>query len=401
MSRALVIGSGVAGPAVALFFRRAGWDVEIFEAAETPDAYTGLFLNVATNGLAVLDEFGLRDRLVAEGHHSPNMVMWSSTGKRLGTVPNGPAREPERGSVVVRRAVLHRVLRDAALEAGIPINFAARLERIEQTDASVRATFADGRTATGDLLIGADGVGSPTRRHIDPDAPAPAYSGLVGLGGFAHVPGLAPTPGEQHMVFGRRSFFGYLVRDGGEVYWFANLTRPDGDRTALRDVPAGQWLATLRELHAGDPSPVPDILQHATGEVGGYPIDDLAHVPHWSRGRVAAVGDAVHATSPSAGQGASLALEDAITLARCLRDLPDHGAAFAEYQRLRQPRAEAVVGYAQAINRQKRVTRSRIGIALRDAMLPMFLRKARDDTRNDWLYNHEIAWKAPAVGGRR
>jgi 2-polyprenyl-6-methoxyphenol hydroxylase-like FAD-dependent oxidoreductase len=103
----------------------------------------------------------------------------------------------------------------------------------------------------------------------------------------------------------------------------------------------------------------------------------------------------MHAISPSAGQGASLALEDAITLARCLRDVPDHEAAFAEYQRLRQPRAEAVVRYARAINRQKRVTKSRIGIAIRDAMLPVFLKRARDDTRNDWLYNHEIAWDAP------
>ena len=217
---------------------------------------------------------------------------------------------------MVRRGILHRVLREAAQQAGIPITFGARLERIEQSDAAVRAIFADGRTATGDLLIGADGVGSPTRRHIDPDAPAPAYSGLVGLGGFARVPGLAPTPEAQHMVFGRRSFFGYLVRDDGEVYWFANVTRPDGDRAALRAVTAEEWLATLRELHADDPYPVPQILAHATGEVGGYPIDDLAHVPHWSRGRVVAVGDAVHATSPSAGQGASLALEDAITLAR-------------------------------------------------------------------------------------
>jgi 2-polyprenyl-6-methoxyphenol hydroxylase-like FAD-dependent oxidoreductase len=395
MPRALIIGSGVAGPATALFLQRAGWDVEIFEAADEPDAYAGLFLNVATNGLAVLDQLGLRERLVAEGHRSPNMVMWSSTGRELGTVPNGPAREPERGSVVVRRGILHRVLREAAQEAGIPITFGAWLERIDETGAAVRAIFADGRTADGDLLVGADGVGSPTRRHIDPDAPAPAYSGLVGLGGFARVPRLAPTPDAQHMVFGRRSFFGYLVREDGEVYWFANITRPDVDRAALRAVPAGEWLATLCELHADDPYPVPQILEHATGEVGGYPIDDLAHVPHWSRGRVVAVGDAVHATSPSAGQGASLALEDAITLARCLRDAPDHATAFAGYQRLRQPRAEEVVGYARAINKQKRVTKSRLGIAIRDAMLPMFLRKARDDTRNDWLYNHEIAWDAP------
>jgi len=400
MSRALIIGCGVAGPAVALFLQRAGWDVEVFEAAEEPDAYAGLFLNVATNGLSVLEQLGLRERVVAEGHRSPHMVMWSSTGRQLGTVPNGPAREPERGSVVVRRGSLHRVLREAAQHAGIPITFGARLERIEQTDAAVHATFADGRTGTGDLLVGADGVSSATRRHIDPDAPAPAYSGLVGLGGFARVPGLAPTPEAQHMVFGRRSFFGYLVRDDGEVYWFANLTHPGSDRAALRAVAPEQWLATLRELHADDPYPVPQILAHATGEVGGYPIDDLAHVPNWSRGRVVAVGDAVHATSPSAGQGASLALEDAITLARCLRDAPDHAAAFGEFQRLRQPRAEAVVGYARAINRQKRVTKSRLGIAIRDAMLPMFLRKAADDTRNDWLYNHEIPWEAGVGGGR-
>src|SRR4030095_8012749 len=123
MSRALIIGSAGAGPAVALFLQRAGWDVEIFEAAAEPDAYAGLFLNVATNGLAVLDQLGLRERVVAAGHRSPYMVMWSSTGKRLGTVPNGPAREPERGSVVVRRGILHQVLREAAQKAGIPITF--------------------------------------------------------------------------------------------------------------------------------------------------------------------------------------------------------------------------------------------------------------------------------------
>jgi 2-polyprenyl-6-methoxyphenol hydroxylase-like FAD-dependent oxidoreductase len=396
MPRALVIGSGVAGPATALFLQRAGWDVEVFEAAAEPDPYTGLFLNVATNGLAVLDRLGLRDPLVADGHRAPEMVMWSSTGKRLGTVPNGPARDHERGSVVVRRGILHRVLREAVQQAGIPITFGARLERIEQSDASVRAIFADGRVAVGDVLVGADGVGSPTRRHNDPEAPTPVDSGLVGLGGFARVPGLAPTPGAQHMVFGRRSFFGYLVRDDGEVYWFANVTRPATNRAALRAVTADEWLATLRDLHAEDPYPVPQILAQAAGEVGGYPIDDLPHVPHWSRGRVVAVGDAVHATSPSAGQGASLALEDAITLAACLRDAPDHAIAFADYQRVRQPRAEAVVGYARAINRRKRVTKSRLGIAIRDAMLPAFLRKAADDTRNDWLYNHEITWDATA-----
>ena len=123
-------------------------------------------------------------------------------------------------------------------------------------------------------------------------------------------------------------------------------------------------------------------------------------MPQWSRGRVVAIGDAVHATSPSAGQGASLALEDAITLAQCLRDLPDRAAAFAEYQRARQPRADAVVRYARAIDSQKRVTKSRLGIAIRDWMMPKFLKNAADDTRNDWLYNHQIVWDEPVSAPR-
>ncbi|MGB3327617.1 MAG: FAD-dependent monooxygenase, partial [Thermomicrobiales bacterium] len=324
MSKAIVIGGGVAGPATALFLRRAGWDCEIYEARATPDPYGGLFLNVATNGLAVLEQLELRARLLEDVHPCPYMVMLGSRGKPLGIVPNGPAGQPERGSVIARRAWLHQVLGDAVRDEGIPMNRDARIIDIEDGQDRVRATFADGSHAEGDVLIGCDGVGSVIRRWIDPAAPEPEYTGLVSVGGFAHVPGLEPTPETQTMVFGARSFFGYLVREDGTVYWFANLTTPEPSRDALRDVPSGAWLAQLGELHADDPYPVPQILAGVVEGVGAYPIYDLAHVPSWHRGRVVGAGDAMHATSPSAGQGASLALEDAISLARCLRDHGRH-----------------------------------------------------------------------------
>ncbi len=392
MPKALIIGGGVAGPATALFLHRAGWQVEIFEARSAPAPYGGLFLNVATNGLAVLDELGLRDRLVSDGHLSPHMVMLSGRGARLGVVPNGPAGDPARGSVVVRRAWLHEVLREAITDAGIPLAFDARLDRVEETPDAVVAHFADGRSVRGDVLIGADGVGSIVRTAIDPKAPTPAPSGLISVGGFSRVPGLAPTPGEQYMVFGAKSFFGYLVRDDGTAYWFANVTAPALGRAETRAMTDEDWLTRLRDLHADDPYPVPQILEHVEGEIGAYPLSDLTHVPHWHRGRLVLVGDAVHATSPSAGQGASLALEDAIVLARHLRDAADHEQAFTAYERDRRPRAEEVVKYARAVNRNKRVTKSRLGIALRDAMLPRFLRSASSDTRNDHLYNHVVRW---------
>ena len=390
MPRALVIGGGVAGPATAMFLAADGWDVEIFEATAKPDDYAGAFLNVATNGLAVLEALGLRDRLLSDAHPAPHMIMWSSSGKQLGSVPNGPADDPARGSAVVRRGWLHRVLRDGVEDRGIPINFGARLTDITAEPGAVQATFADRRKASADILIGCDGIGSPTRTYIDPNAPTPRYSGLVGLGGFARVPGLTPTPAAQHFLFGRRSFFGYLVRADSTIYWFANITAPEPARSSLRDVSAAEWLGRLRELHQDDPYPVPQIIDGHTGDLGAYPIYDLSGVPRWSRGRVVAVGDAVHATSPSAGQGASLALEDAQTLALCLRQEVDHEAAFAHHQAVRQPRADKVVNYARKINSQKRVSKGRVAIAIRDAMLPMFLKRAANDRSNDWLYNYRV-----------
>ncbi|MET0865286.1 MAG: NAD(P)/FAD-dependent oxidoreductase [Nakamurella sp.] len=396
MPRAIIVGSGVAGPAIAQFLHRVGWQTEIYEARTQPDRYQGLFLNVGTNGLAVLESLGLRDRLLTDGHRASRMLMWSGTGKELGAVPNGPAGQPERGSVIVRREWLQQVVREGAEAAGIPIEYGSRLESISQHPGRAVATFTDGRVVEGDILIGCDGIGSPTRSHIDPAAPAPIYSGLVGLGGFAHVPGLTATPDTQHFVFGSRSFFGYLVRTDGTVYWFANVTEPNpptGSKTQGADT---DWLARLTDLHAADPFPVPQILAGNEHPLRGYPIYDLPHVPHWSRRNVVAVGDAVHAVSPSAGQGASLALEDAAVLARLLRDEPTYPAAFATYQRERQPRAEKIVKYARAIDSRKRVTKSRIGIAIRDAMMPMFLRKAANNHRNDWLYNYRAGWEQQA-----
>jgi 2-polyprenyl-6-methoxyphenol hydroxylase-like FAD-dependent oxidoreductase len=396
--RALIAGSGVAGPATALFLRRTGWDVQILEASAEQDDGTGAFLNVATNGQAVLAELSLRARLLTDAHPAPAMVMWSGSGKRLGEVPNGPAGDPSRGGVVVRRGWLHRVLREAAEDAGVPIATGARVRTLEEGADDVTVHTADGRSFGADIVVGADGVGSAVRRHLDPAAPSPSYSGLVGLGGYAYGTGLAPTPGVQHFVFGRRSFFGYLVRDDGTVYWFANLTHPETGRSELAAVPAQVWLTRLRGLHRGDLHPVPEILAAAQDSVGAYGIYSLPVVPRWHRGRVVCVGDAVHAMSPSAGQGASIALEDAQVLAQCLRDTATTADGFALFDRLRRARAEAVVRHARTISDQKKTTDSRLAMAVRDLMLPFFLRRAATDASQSWLYDYHVDWDEPLDG---
>ena len=251
MPKAIIIGAGSAGPAVAQLLAQQGWEAPVFESRPAVDAEEGLFLNVAVNGRRVLDRLGVTDRLLADAHRAGLMEMYSGRGRLLATVPNGPAGRPDAGGVVVRRGRLQQLLWEAAADAGVRIRTGTRLIEIEETGDGIRAVFDDGHVESGDIVIGADGVGSRVRRSIAPEVRA-EYTGLVGAGGFARVPGLAPTPGIQRFVFGRRSFFGYLVRDDGTVYWFANATVPEPP--SREHPPTGDEVLTqLRAVCAVEP----------------------------------------------------------------------------------------------------------------------------------------------------
>lgn len=387
MPKALVIGAGSAGPAVAQLLTEQGWNAPLFEARSSLDRAEGLFLNVAINGRRVLRLLGAEERLLSDAHPAPLMEMWSGRGRHLATVPNGPAGSPEDGGAVVRRGWLQEVLWDSAITAGVQIHPGKRLVGVEQNDRGVRAEFADGHVEEGDIIIGADGVGSLLRRQVAPEVTA-EYTGLIGTGGFSRVPGLAPTVGVQRFVFGRRSFFGYLVREDGTVYWFANLTAPQLP-SRDRSVSGEEILTRLQHVHDADPEPVPSILAHSTGSIGSYPIFRVPTSPRWSKGRAVLIGDAVHATSPSAGQGASLALEDAASLAAALgAGATDHERAFAAFERERRERVEKIVAYAANIDKQKKTSGNPISAAARDFLLPFFLRGATKDTRYDWVFDY-------------
>jgi 2-polyprenyl-6-methoxyphenol hydroxylase-like FAD-dependent oxidoreductase len=106
------------------------------------------------------------------------------------------------------------------------------------------------------------------------------------------------------------------------------------------------------------------------------------------------VGDAAHATSPSAGQGASLALEDAIMLAKCVRDLPELEDAFAAYERRRRARAERIVRSSRARGQNKAITNP-IMRRLRDLTLPFFLKRFANSDSLNWLYDYKVDWDEP------
>jgi 2-polyprenyl-6-methoxyphenol hydroxylase-like FAD-dependent oxidoreductase len=136
-----------------------------------------------------------------------------------------------------------------------------------------------------------------------------------------------------------------------------------------------------------------DIIAATDEIIPGWNTYDFPRVPMWHNDRMVIIGDAVHATSPSSGQGASLAIEDAIVLAKCLRDLPDTPDAFAAFKRLRQDRVERVVKYGKRSGDGK--APGRLGAKIRDLMLPTIMQKMAASNSLNWMYDYRIDWLAP------
>jgi 2-polyprenyl-6-methoxyphenol hydroxylase-like FAD-dependent oxidoreductase len=393
---AIIIGGGIGGTVAAMFLKRAGIDAQIYEAQPAPNDNQGYFLNVASNGLDVLHTLGLEAQVTAEGFAIPRMIMWNGSGKRLGEVRNGAAPGQGAESVVLKRGALHRILREAALRQGVLITWGKALAEIDvSADGAAIARFADGTNARGDFLIGSDGLHSRTRQIIAPNAPKPSYTGLISCGGYAHNTSLAPTPDTQHFIFGKRAFFGYFVKPSGEIYWFNNMAYPGAPRRSeLEAIPSAEWQRRLLDIHRDDPAFIQEIIYASAGDIGAYPIYDVPSTPTWHAGPIVLLGDAAHAMSPSAGQGSSLAMEDAITLAKCVRDLPVLEDAFAAYEQLRRERAERAVKFSRARGNNKAAS-SPLARWFRDLLLPFFLKAGANPATLDWVYTYKVDWEAP------
>ena len=393
---ALVIGAGIAGPVAAMALRKAGIRPTVYEAHPSSAEGVGTFLTIASNGIAALRVIGADELALAAGFPTPAITLRSTTGKNLGRAHTGLTLPDGTTSHTLNRADLYQALYQEAARRGIDVQHGKRLAAAEQTSGGVRAVFEDGSDAVGDVLIGADGIHSTTRRLIDPTAPAPTYVGLINLGGYARGVAVDAEPGSYSMIFGKRGFFGYVLAPGGEVWWFANI--PRGDEPARGETEAitpAQWQPRLAELFAADAGPAAQLVQ-ASGPADitrASPIHSIPHLPAWHNGRMIVIGDAAHAPTPTSGQGASLSIEDAVVLAQCLRDLPTPEMAFTRFEALRRPRAERIIKQAARINSSK--TAGPITRALRDAILPAVMKMAANSRQATAAYRYHIDWDAP------
>ncbi|MGC5015425.1 FAD-dependent oxidoreductase [Streptosporangium sp. DT93] len=384
--RVIVVGGGVAGAVSAIALRRIGAEVTVYEAHADPGGQVGSFVSLAVNGLRALESLGCLEPVRRAGFDVARQRLWSASGRLLGDVPRGRLSGDPMRSVTLMRADLVATLREHALRAGATVVTGERLVDAARTGDGVRAVFGTGRTDTADLLVGADGLWSATRTVLDAGAPSPVYAGLYGVSGIADdVPADARVAeGTFNMVFARNGAFVYLPAPGGSVWWSAQVARPG--EPDLSGVDEERWLRRLGGLYRSEE--VPSAILRATTRLHRPTLTHtLAEVPVRHGERVVLLGDAAHPVG--AGQGASMAIEDAVVLARHLAaapGVPGIPDALAGYDRDRRDRVGKMVRAASA-NRDAK-TAGPIGRRVNDLIMPIFFRHFYERS-TAWLYAYE------------
>jgi FAD-dependent urate hydroxylase len=393
MTTALVIGAGIAGPVAAMALQKAGIHAEIFEGHPTGADEIGSWLTLQANGIDALAAVDAQHVVRDVGFPQPSMRFLSGSGKVLGRMSNGAPLADGTPTQMMPRADLYAVLRDEAVHRGASIAYGRWFADATSEGGRVVATFADGSTAEGDLLIGCDGIRSRVRQVIDPAAPPVRYVPVLNIGGVVSDVTVDAPVGEFQMVFGKRCFWAYVAIPDGRVGWFANPPRADEpSRDELAAMTDEDWRTWLLELTADDRGPFPAIVHAATDPLVGWATYDMPTLPTWHRDNMIVIGDAAHATSPAAGQGAAMALEDAVLVARFLRDAADVPTAFRRFEELRRARVERIVKYGARSSSSKAA--GPVGRIIRDALLPLgLMMAARQNTA--WIHAHHVDWATP------
>jgi 2-polyprenyl-6-methoxyphenol hydroxylase-like FAD-dependent oxidoreductase len=396
--RVLIAGGGVAGSVTAMALQRAGIESTIFESHHRTDVDVGSYFTISPNGLDALAAVGALHLAKVGALPTRRNVLWDAGGRRLGSPGLGAPLPDGTVAQTMKRARLARLLLDEAIRRGIRVEFDRRLaDATIGPDGDVTAIFEDGSRATGDLLVGADGIHSVTRRLIDPGAPTGRYVGLTNFGGVTHGASLDVEREAWHMIFGRRAFFGYYAATNGDVVWFANWPRPEISREERATTSDQAWKEQLIELFADDEGPAMDLIRHGELELAGDNTFDLGHVPVWHRGPMVIIGDAAHAPSPTSGQGASMAAEDGVMLAKALRDLPSIPEALNSYEEMRRGRVEKIVAFGARGSSAK--VPGRVGRVIRDLFLRLVFRFFVTDRSMAWQYDHRVEWDRELPAG--
>src|SRR4051812_13012915 len=346
VNNVLVVGSGLAGAATAIHLAKAGVAVDLVEIKPEITAL-GSGITLQGNALRELRSLGVWDAVQTAGYpfDVTGIRAPDPAGSVVAEIPDAKTGGPDLPAALgMPRPELARVLVDRATEVGVKVPPGPTFPELAQDDDGVDVTFSDGATGRYDVVVGADGVRSWTRRALG----VQLETRSIGMGIWRAFGPRPASVTRTDLYYGGPSFIaGYCPT--GEDSLYAYIVEPAQDRSALT---ADEQLATMKQLSEAYHGPWDEIRETLTDPSRVNYTWFETHVLDvpWNRGRVVLIGDAAHTCPPTVAQGGAMALEDAVVLAGLLtdRDALDQDLWDAFHAR-RFERARTVVDASNAL----------------------------------------------------
>ena len=340
-SRILIIGAGIGGLTAAIALGKRGFRVDMIEKDPAWTVY-GVGIIQQSNVVRAMHALGLLEDYLEAGFGFDHVDIFSPAGEHLATVPSHKLVEGYPANVGISRRALQRVLGDRAREYGATIYLGVTATKIDSLEGEVKVALSDGRREVYDFVIGADGLYSTTRHQLFPDARAPQFTGqgvwrynfprprdIISLHAYAGPIGMGFVPMSESLMY----LYATTPEPGNPHYDTSGLA------------------GTMREKLAKAPPAVSAYAARITDDdaVVYRPMEWIFLEGDWYQGRVVLLGDAVHATTPHLGQGAGMAIEDAMVLADELAQSTELQTVFRSYQQRRFERCRYIVDKSREI----------------------------------------------------
>lgn len=333
---ALVIGGGLAGMSAALSLHDAGVAVHLVDRDPQWRVY-GAGITITGPTLRIMKRLGILDDVLRDGHAADGLLACDVDGNvvaEIGTDGVEGADHPGAGGIM--RPTLHRLLSARIRAAGIRLSLGIEPTRIAPGRPK-HVTFDDGSSGDYDLVVGADGIFSSTRRMLFPDAGEPNYVGQIC---WRLMTERDPRIERRTYFLGGRCKVGINPVSKDEMYMF--LLEPSSQVERVPDDQLHVRLGELMKPFGGVVASLRDKLSQASNIVV-RPLETIFVSAPWHRDAVVLIGDAAHATTPQLASGAGMAMEDGVVLGECVADTTSVDAALDLFMARRFERCALVV----------------------------------------------------------